>query len=128
MDREAGAEVRAHQGEREGPGRLDEAGEGDCRAHREQGARATRSNEDGVSDLRSRHLVVTPRWPALGPRRAARADPRTVVQPGSEDGDRGPLEDEQAATAASGRPQEGRLARLCRVELVPALFNHSWIS
>ena len=66
MEHEARTAVRAHQGQREGAGRLDEARQGDRREDGQQGARTQRRGEDVLPLLDARHLVRPARRAPLG--------------------------------------------------------------
>src|SRR3954452_4786104 len=57
--------IRAHQGQREGAGRLGGPRGGDRRAHREQGARAVRRVAPAVADLDAGHEPEPARRAAL---------------------------------------------------------------
>lgn len=85
-------------------GRVHEACEGNCRAHREQGAGAHRRVEDLQQGLHSRQEVrLATRWRTV-PHRTTGADEGSAVRGGEEAQYRRPFLDEQAAASERSGP------------------------
>src|SRR3954465_4802041 len=112
MEREARAAVRAHQGLREEAGPFDQAGEGDRRAHGQQGTRPRRRDQvPAVADVDPRHLLGPPRRPPFRDEPAEGPDEGAALQRGQADEHPGPVSDEQAAAPARGRPAQMTTSR-----------------
>ena len=83
-------------------GKGEKTGRGNRRAHRQQGPRPARREQDGEPDLARRHLAGAARRPALAPRRR-RPDLRAALRGGGQGERQGPLEDDQGRARARRR-------------------------
>src|SRR5436190_19051117 len=115
MEQQARASVRAHQGQREEAGALDEARQGDRRADGQQGACAERRDE-GIVLVRIAVAIEFPFELALEQRRP---DEGAAVPAGQAPRDRRALENEQAAAPARRLPPEVAVAQPAMAMLAP---------
>src|SRR4051794_17563770 len=106
LDRETGAQVRAHPRLRARPGRIATARKGDRREDGQQGARPARPGADLLTIVDERHVVVAARRPPVRHQPAEGADEGPALQRGQAARHRGPVEDDQGPAAARRRRQE----------------------